>query len=363
MCTRIFNNKNKDYLTTARNMDWATQLPTSLFTFKSGQEKSGQLNCDDNTLTWISHYDSVVTMVVGEGNDPEHFGASDGMNSVGLVANVLYDSNAQYERHEVPGQPYKKLDVLRWVQYVLDTCSSVKQVLEKFNENSNIELVGSKVPSSNKQASLHLSVSDIIGNSAIIEVINGEYQINVSQSFQVMTNEPNFRSQLVMNQYWRWQWSKDNPFPSNTIPGGPFPTDRFQRASFNMHHLARPESIADSLAQSKSVIMNASVPIGFDFGNENHPNIAPTLWSTLSSHNELKYYFCNARTPGACWVDLANLNPESQNAKVNLVTVDNNKFINHPYDGLLNHQLIAAEDPFALANCSSSRFNNEFDLV
>lgn len=371
MCTRIFNNQNNDYLTTARNMDWATQLPTSLYTFTNGLDKSGESNLSPDTLTWTSLYDSVVTIVVGEEkvvgaeNEAGHFGASDGMNSVGLVANVLYDSNAQYERQETQGQPYKRLDVLRWVQYVLDTCCSVKKVVEKFNESSDIELVGSKVPASDKQASLHLSVSDIIGDSAIIEVVDGKFQVHLSPSFQVMTNEPSYSEQLRINQYWRWQWSENNPFPSHTIPGGPFPTDRFERAYFNMHHLKMPTTMAESLAQSKSVIMNASVPIGFDFGTDSHPNIAPTLWSTLSSHNELKYYFCNARTTGACWVDLANLNHNHTVAKIDLVNFANGKFSNHSYDGLINEKLEATTDPFALVNqhASHSRFQSEFDLA
>lgn len=365
MCTRIFNNQNEDYLTTARNMDWAMQLPTSIYTFKSGLHKSGENELKQDTLTWMSLYDSVVTMVVGDEKETGHFGASDGMNSVGLVANVLYDSNADYVRKEHHGQPYKKLDVLRWVQYVLDTCCSVKNVVDKFNDNSQIELVGSKVPASDKQASLHLSVSDVIGESAIIEVVDGKFQVHLSPSFRVMTNEPSYNEQLSLNQYWRWQWSDSNPYQSHTIPGGPFPTDRFERASFNMHHLIRPESMAESLAQSKSVIMNASVPIGFDFGTNDHPNIAPTLWSTISSHNELKYYFCNARTTGACWVDLADLEYDKQVGKVNVITLDNHEFTNHSFNGLINNEFSVAEDPFAtpLANRSSSRFNNEFDLV
>ncbi|MDV5170418.1 linear amide C-N hydrolase [Photobacterium rosenbergii] len=365
MCTRIFNNQNEDYLTTARNMDWAEQLPTSLYTFKSGLEKSGESKPSQDTLTWTSRYDSVVSMVVGAKNETDDFAASDGMNSVGLVANALYDSNADYKRQAHQGQSYKKLDVLRWVQYVLDTCCSVKAVVDKFNESSKIELVGSDVPSSDKPATLHLSVSDVIGDSAIIEVVDGEFQVHLSPSFQVMTNEPSYNQQLSFNQYWRWQWSESNSFPSHTIPGGPFPTDRFERASFNMHHLTRPDSMAESLAQSKSVIMNASVPIGFDFGTNDHPNIAPTLWSTISSQNELKYYFCNARTTGACWIDLANLDSDMQVAKVNVITLDNNEFINHPYDGLINNMLSATDDPFALPdeNHSSSRFKNTFDLV
>ncbi|MGF1680137.1 linear amide C-N hydrolase [Photobacterium minamisatsumaniensis] len=363
MCTRVFNNLNDEFLTTARNMDWATQLPTTIYSFQKNLEKSGMAEIDSSTLTWKSYYDSVVTMVVGEENGVEHCGASDGMNTAGLVANVLYDSGAQYQRKD--GSSCKNLDVLRWVQYVLDTCCSVEEVVEKFNHNSDIQINASLVPSSGKPASLHLSVSDIFGDSAIIEVIKGEYHVHSKPSHQVMTNEPSFTKQIKINQYWKWQWSDKNQFPSHTIPGGPFPTDRFERAAFNMHHLSKPTSSAESLAQSKSVAANASVPIGFDFGVANSPNIAPTLWSTISSHNELMYYFDNARTTGVCWIDLANLKHQHNSAKLPLVTFDKGLFSNHSYHGLINQRLVVTSDPFALPQSGASldiKRNFELDV-
>jgi penicillin V acylase-like amidase (Ntn superfamily) len=346
MCTRIFNNLDHKYLTTARNMDWAEQLPTTLYTFKRNLKKSGMAEQDDSTLTWISEYESVVTMVVGEDDNNEHCGASDGMNAAGLVANVLYDSGAQYQRSE--GRAYKNLDVLRWVQYVLDTCCSVREVVEKFDANSEIHIQKSAVPSSGKDALLHLSVSDVFGKSAIIEVIKGEFHIHCKPSYQVMTNEPSFTQQIKIDQYWKWQWNDNNPFPSHTIPGGPFPTDRFERASFNMHHLSKPKSTAESLAQSKSIAANASVPIGFSFATSEMPNIAPTLWSTLSSHNDLQYFFCNARTTGSCWVNLNCLNHQHDASKLVMVGLHNKTFTNYSYSGLVNDELTATQDPFSI---------------
>ena len=100
MCTRIFNNFNKDYLTTARNMDWATQMPTTIFTFRVSPEdhmiKCGTEDENEHSLIWEAQYSSIVTMVGTEAP----YGASDGINSAGLVANLLYDSNASYERKD-----------------------------------------------------------------------------------------------------------------------------------------------------------------------------------------------------------------------------------------------------------------------
>ena len=342
MCTRVFNNRNKAYLTTARNMDWATQLPTSLFTFESGLKKMA-LNEEEakkyKNWDWYSLYSSVVAVV---GNEEVGFAGSDGINSEGLVANVLYAKITDYELSEK--KDYKRLSVLRWVQYVLDNFKNVNGVVEEF-EASNIELVDSIVPGSNDRACLHLSVSDIHGDSAIIEVYGGKYHIHQSEEYNVMTNDPNFEIQLKLNDYWRWQWSDANPFASHTIPGGPFPADRFERATYYYHHIDSPQDALESLAQVKSVVANASVPIGMQ-GFPGHPNISPTIWTTLADHNQLKYYFCNARTPNVIWVDMKGTKPKGDVGRLDLVTEHKGIFTNNSFVGCVNTNLAPANDPF-----------------
>lgn len=350
MCTRIFNNFNEEdnYLTTARNMDWATQMATSIFAFKIDNNKplvrTGTHPQNENSLIWTAKYDSIVTMVGTEAP----FGASDGINSKGLVANLLYDSNASYDRED--GTSCKNLDVLRWIQFVLDTCCSVKEVVNKFNDNATtkIQLIGGKVPGTEKSAALHLAVSDKFKNSAIIEVYNGEYHIHESSDYRVMTNEPSYDKQIELNQFWRWQWTNQNNFPSYTLPGGPFPSDRFARASYYLNHLNPTNNTSDSLAQSKSVVMNASVPVNFKSGLLKYPNIAQTLWTTVASHNDLTYYFCNARTIGDIWMNLNQMElfPSSVSQLIVVLENKNNEFINVPLYGFQNGNFKITDDPF-----------------
>lgn len=343
MCTRVFNNRNGAYLTTARNMDWKTQLPTSIYTFKSGLKKYALDGNESEKLTnwsWTSQYDSIVAMV---GNDELGYAASDGINSEGLVANVLYDANANYKLKD--GKTHKPLNVLRWVQYVLDNFKTAKEVKKAF-DNSEIELVEIDVPGSDSPAALHLSVSDRDGYNTIVEVYDGIYHVHYSEKYTIMTNEPNFNIQLQLNQYWLWQWSEDNEFPSRTIPGGPFPTDRFERATYYYQHLESPINEDESLAQAKSVVANASVPIGMK-GFKGHPNIAPTIWTTLSNHQELKYYFCNARTPNIVWVEMNGELPAANVTKLDLVVEKDGEFINLNYVGCINGNLQPTEDPYS----------------
>jgi choloylglycine hydrolase len=324
-------------------MDWKTQLPTSIYTFKNGLKKYALDGNESEELTnwhWTSKYSSIVAMV---GNDEFGYAASDGINSEGLVANVLYDKGADYKL--AGSKTYKPLNVLRWVQYVLDTYKTAEEVKEAF-EKSDIELVEIDVPGSDAPAALHLSVSDIKGNNTIVEVYGGEYHVSSSKEYNVMTNEPNFEIQLKLNNYWLWQWSDANEFPSHTIPGGPFPADRFERATYYYQHLESPDNEQESLAQVKSVVANASVPIGMQ-GFEGNPNIAPTIWTVLSDHNQLKYYFCNARTPNVVLVEMQGELPDAEVTKLDLVVEEDGKFTNLNYVGCINGNLQPAEDPYS----------------
>ncbi|WP_275557286.1 linear amide C-N hydrolase [Pseudoalteromonas sp. J010] len=350
MCTRVFNNWDGANLATARNMDWMFTLPTSLFVFEKGLKKSGlepisalsaKIEAHHNPLTWTSSYDSVVAMV---GDDCSGWAASDGMNSVGLVANVLYDSGASYGKLDCKK---KQLSVLRWLQYVLDKFVLVKEVVDTFNKQ-DIQIVGAEVPNSEgKTAALHLIISDISGDSAIIEVNDGLFNIYHSAAYRVATNEPSYTAQLKINDYWLWQWSEKNNYPSHTIPGGPYSTDRFERATFYLNHLDTPKDEHDAVAQARTVAANASVPYGYNFISSASPNISNTLWTSIAAHRSQVYYFCNARTPHIAWVNLANFKFETPVSAFTLIhQAPSGNFVNSSRNGKLNKHFEAAVDPF-----------------
>src|SRR5699024_5395075 len=64
-------------------------------------------------------------------------------------------------------------------------------------------LVTANVPGQERLATLHLSLSDATGDSAIVEYINGKQVIHHNKEYQVMTNSPTFEQQLTLNQYWQ----------------------------------------------------------------------------------------------------------------------------------------------------------------
>ena len=58
------------------------------------------------------------------------------------------------------------------------------------------------IPGADKFTTVHLSLSDASGDSAIFEYVNGRLVMHHDVSHQVMTNDPLFEEQLAVQGYW-----------------------------------------------------------------------------------------------------------------------------------------------------------------
>jgi len=348
MCTRIYNNNEGTIFTTGRSMDWRQQLDTSMYVFPKGTRKSGLPGEDGSNplpVRWTSKYASAVTMV-GD------MASSDGINSEGLVANVLYQSTCEYAPI-LEDEKRAGLSVLRWVQYVLDNFKTAEEVRNAFEDNKTMVIVPAKVPEPGgepKDADLHLSVSDREGGSVIIEINDGRYDVSYSPTYRVMTNDPKFHKQLELNQYWEWQWDRvNNTHPSDTLPGSPFSPDRFAKASYYINHLENAKTEQEAVAQMFSVIMNASVPMGYVLSPD-EPNISQTLWSTVGSHQSRCYYFRDVLTPNVFWTNLEKqdeLPPIGEGNDCWILRLkEGEEFLYHA--GCVNKDYQPGQDPFAI---------------
>src|SRR5690606_9695884 len=86
--------------------------------------------------------------------------------------------------------------------YMLDSFASVDEAVKAL-EKEPFTLVTDQVPGQGRLATLHLSLSDASGDSAIVEYIGGKQVIHHDRKYQVMTNSPVFGDQLALNAYWK----------------------------------------------------------------------------------------------------------------------------------------------------------------
>ncbi|QEE48836.1 linear amide C-N hydrolase [Flavobacterium alkalisoli] len=298
-CTRVmYKGENGLYLT-ARSMDWSEDIMTNLWIFPRGMERSGETG--KNTITWKSKYGSVVASAY-------EISSTDGMNEKGLVANLLWLVESEYPvwDHKKPG-----LSIAAWVQYVLDNYATVNEAVEGLSKESFV-IVTDNVPGQQRKATLHLSVSDAKGDSAIFEYINGKLVIHHDTSYTVMTNSPIFEKQLALNEYWKEIGG------TVMLPGTNRASDRFVRASFYTEAVPKTDNTRVAVASVFSVIRNCSVPYGISTSNQ--PNISSTRWRTVSDHKNLVYYYESVLTPNTFWVDLKDID-FSEKGKVKKLTV------------------------------------------
>ena len=221
-------------------------------------------------------------------------GTCDGMNEKGLVANLLFLTESSYFRPD-DNRPVMGLSI--WTQYVLDNFATVDEAVAELSKEV-FRIDDPDLPNGAK-STLHLSISDASGNSAIFEYLNGNLVIHEGRECQVMTNSPTYDKQLTLNDYWQQIGGLV------MLPGTNRASDRFVRASFYIHAIPQTSNFREAVAGVFSVMRNVSVPLGITTPDQ--PNISSTRWRTVADQKNKVYYFESTLSPDIFWVDFKSL--------------------------------------------------------
>ncbi|EAQ80205.1 linear amide C-N hydrolase [Blastopirellula marina] len=285
MCTRAVYLGPEGQTTTGRSMDWKEEMHTNLWIFPRGMQRDGGLGA--GSLEWTSKYGGVIASVY-EG------GTADGMNEVGLVANLLYLVESEYP---AANDSRPAISIAAWAQYLLDNFGNVAEAVAELRREA-FRVVPVKAPNG-AEGSVHLSISDPSGDSAIFEYVGGKLVIHHGKQHQVMTNSPTFDQQLSINEYWKQIGG------TIMLPGTNRPADRFARASFYINAARQSADPQEAVAATFSVIRNVSVPRGITTPDQ--PHISSTIWRTVADQKGLTYFFEDTASPSIVWVKLREL--------------------------------------------------------
>jgi choloylglycine hydrolase len=312
-CSRVMYSGPSNVVVTGRSMDWMEDMSANLWALPKGISNTGAAG--PNSITWTSKYGSVVTTAYD-------IAAADGMNEKGLVANLLYLSKAQYG--QVGNKP--TLSSLMWAQYALDNFATVDEAVQAL-KSEPFRIVAPVLPNGSA-STLHLSLSDASGDSAIFEYLDGKLVIHHGKQYQVMTNDPSYDKQLAINSYWK------DVGGVNFLPGTISPSDRFARGSYMLS--AMPNTVlkrfssalptknleTQSSLSMLGIMRSISVPLGESVTGK--PDVASTLWRSVADQKSRIYYFDSALSPNAMWVDLKKLDL-SQGSPVKKLTTAGGK--------------------------------------
>ena len=286
-CTRAVYLGPEDTIITVRSMDWMADLGSNIWAFPRGMQRDGAAG--PMSIRWTSKYGSVAASAF-------EAATADGMNEKGLVANLLYLSESEYVQPS-PGDKRLPMSISVWTQYILDNYATVAEAVTAIRKEPFYVI---PVMSPDGHAgTVHLSISDPTGDSAVFEYVGGKLVIHHGRQYQVMTNSPVYDQQLALNEYWKQIGG------TTMLPGTNRAADRFVRASFYINAIPKTSNNAEAIASAFSVIRNVSVPLGISTPGQ--PNISSTIWRTVSDHKNKRYYFESTRSPDVFCVNLADM--------------------------------------------------------
>jgi len=170
-CTTFFIHQNGE-MVFGRNYDWVTGNGM-VCTNQRGLSKTSAKTQDGTAISWISRYGSITFNQYGK-----EF-PTGGMNEKGLVVELMWLDGTRYPAPD----ERPSVDVLQWIQYQLDNCSSVEEIIAT---DSRLRIA------SKGSTPLHYLAADATGNAAAIEFLEGKMIIHKGNDlpFPVLTNDP-----------------------------------------------------------------------------------------------------------------------------------------------------------------------------
>jgi penicillin V acylase-like amidase (Ntn superfamily) len=195
---------------------------------KAGVEKRAV--ADSLAARWVSKYGSVT--VNQYGREMPH----GGINERGLAIALAWLVGTEYpavDQRQAIGE-------LEWIQYQLDNCATVEEVLES-DSRVRVEPRG--------PAPIHYFVADSSGACAVVEYLDGVMVAHTGEVVPVMTNNPYMESL----EYLRIHESR----PDDVLPAGRSSPARFIRAArlLEMHRPRRRNAVARASALLDSIAM------------------------------------------------------------------------------------------------------------
>lgn len=286
-CTRAVYHGSDGRNLTGRNMDFKDPMVSNFWVFPRGMERNGVAG--SRSMEWTSKFGSLAV----SGYD---ISTVDGMNEAGLNASLLWLNATEFPADD---GTTPRMSLAIWAQFYLDQFATVSEAVE-YTRAHPFHVVSGEVPGRpGSLAPLHLTLSDTVGDSAVLEWIDGKLNIHHDRAYQVVTNDPPYDAHLANKQYWSAVDSL------NFLPGSGRSEDRFVRAAFYINAVTKSDDPRIAAAAVFSVIRNASVPYGVSLPEA--PNLSTTRWRVVADQKSMVFFGESATSPNVFWVDLKEL--------------------------------------------------------
>ncbi|KXX71497.1 linear amide C-N hydrolase [Flammeovirga sp. SJP92] len=343
-CTRILWNTGEKVIV-GRNEDFASASNPTLVLSGRGTERVGTSDEAkiEKAVTWDIKYGSLV--VFANNRFP-----MDGMNEKGLTARTLFFSDGDPNQHlsEEEKNEKKLLDSDHWISYILDNFSTVNEAVNSIKNDVYL----ASVPGRKKYSYAtpkHISIADATGNSAVIEIQNGEVKIFEGSQYKIMTNPPKYQDMMAKTEASQLDiFSPDFP---TTFSG----EDRFLRANYWVNQLPKPHN-SDDVNTAYGFMYMALGNVAFIPGmplpdedqplmddivaNLSHPDESygsATYFQSISNLTDLHYRFKSLTAPSDIYFDFSSVDFNTLNGVSIIKRVEN--YAQNGWSGEINDHL------------------------
>ncbi|NRB38811.1 MAG: linear amide C-N hydrolase [Pseudomonadales bacterium] len=223
----------------SRTLDWMEATRPTLENYPVQHEYT--LSLAKNADTAKAKY--AVTGIAGYGGL-----LADAYNQKGLGGNILFFSPMELPEED----DSDAIGSIRLLQHIVSQYATVAEAVAaipgmKLREDGSIH--------SPVSLKIHYSLQDVSGDSAIIEMQDGEVKIWHGRQYTVMTNQPDFQQHLNNLQQAQSQWGHADQHSAKTRLGTAAninPEDRFVHNHYFLSHLKEPTSIINGIAKLES---------------------------------------------------------------------------------------------------------------
>ncbi len=220
----------------------------------------------NNRIRWTSRYASVSFNLVG------YEYTWGGMNEAGLSISTM----SLAETSQPPPDHRPALDNGEWVQYLLDTCATVEDVIAT---DADVRILTVD----------HYLVGDGSGNAATIEFLDGRMVVHTGQDLPMAALTNNTYEDL----YAVWQWLRH--------------LGNYSGLSSSSHRFCLAADRVDGFTSCDD---GDAIDYAFDTLHEvrgERFSASPTNWSLVFDTKNLRAYFTTRRNRHLRWVDLNTL--------------------------------------------------------
>lgn len=288
-CSRILYVGNDGLRIVGRSLDWKTPIPTNLYVYPRGMEKTG--SDAPGAIKWKSKYGSVYAV----GYDS---GVTEGMNEKGLVVNGLFCKGTVYVNPENANRP--PMSLAMFVAWMLDLNATTPELVEQLR-GQNFSISGATFDGGTA-STLHWGATDAEGRTAIFEFDNGNIKIYEGNDLPALTNDPQFPAMNAINDYWKAVGG------TNMMPGTVRSADRFVRGAFFSGHVEKTSDPKVGVSIIRSILGTVSVPYHYTLDENAEPNVSSTQWRSYANLKDKLYYFDIVTNYGMYYIDLKKCN-------------------------------------------------------